>query len=169
MEEVFETYSERPKKYYTFLIIKILYPILWVLILTHQDIADNYVFITCTLVFSGLIAIIIGMMLTITDKMYIRDGELKITPSEIYFNSVVTSINEIENIEISANNYKGSFFRFGARDGTGNKISILSKSNERSTYQFIIASRSQRNNLRQILKQWEESGVPVGQMGFARN
>ena len=90
-------------------------------------------------------------------KMYIIDGSLTLSGTEINMKSTKIAIQDLKKIEIRANDYKGA----RTSDGSGNWMEITYIDNKAIQCRFVIRSKEQRDNLRLILKQWDDAGVNV--------
>ena len=160
MTEVFEIYSKRPSIYYILNAISILtLGFLFVAWQRDLKIQPTYRSFVLILVSLGLVTIVFNMILTASNlvKMYTIDGSLTLSEDEVNIKSIKIAIKDLKKIEIRGNDYKG----VRTSDGSGNWMEATYSDNKTIRCRFVIKSKEQRNNLRSILKRWNDAGVNI--------
>jgi hypothetical protein len=158
--EKFDIYTKKTTLYYILQIVSMLTIIsLIVAKIIDLKVPQKYYPYLIALLVLGLTTIIINMVLSGTNlvKMYKKDGEITISSNAIMINSMIIQLNNIQKIEINANDYKGA----KSSDGSGNRIQILDKSNKTFLLRFVISSKDQRNKLREIMEDINSKGIRV--------
>ena len=157
MEETFDTYKKRTVIYTTLSYIVLCFmTLVFASILFPQIIAKvpQNLFI-CLILIGFIITIPSIFMGGLPIKTYIKDGQLTVTQLSVIVNESTYFLTELLSIEINSGDYKGKGSRGGISDGTGNKIIITLKDHTIIETKFVISSKSQRDNLTQILKFWK--------------
>lgn len=165
MKEVFDIYIRKTNLYYTLYIIAILgfLPLILSKIFTPQFLSQ---FNTCSIVLFiiGFLSVITILFFSSTNfvNLYVKNGEITISEDSIRISADIILLENIEKIEIDAKDYKGA----RASDGSGNVIEIYEQNKTKSRYRFVIKSRTQRDNLQDILNKWVKNGIVVRPIGF---
>jgi hypothetical protein len=162
MTETFDTFTSRPRIYYILLCLSILtFSFLLFAKFTDLDLPQKYMPYVIIIVILGIIAILSFVILTVFGRMYIIDGELILSSEFVTINLITISLGEVKRIDIKANDYKGA----RSSDGSGNRIEIHINNNVYSC-RFVINSKSQRDNLKQLTKDWQANGVNIETLAF---
>ena len=167
MTETFATYKKRPLIFYclNLLTISFFAFLIWAW-QTNLNVKPQYTPLLIIAVIIGLASPICYVTFTAmgTVKMYKTDGVMVISDDSIEINSVTIPLSQIYKIEILAKDY------WGARtsDGSGNWILVEKNSHESFETRFVIYSKEQRDNLKQILSEWQANGLMIGMnnLGF---
>jgi len=160
MTEVFETYSKRPSIYYVLHALTIL-TLGTLFVAWQRDLKIELAYrpFVVILISLGLVIVVVNMILTATNlvKMYTVDGSLTLSAGEVNMKSTKISVKDLKKIEVRANDYKGA----RTSDGSGNWMEVTYNDNKTIRCRFVISSKEQRDNLRLILKQWNDAGVYI--------
>ena len=162
MEETLYTFSRKTKLYYLLQIGTIAF-FLFLFIAYKYNLQGPKPLIAILLIL-GLTIVIANMILTATNlvTMYIIDGEVTLSSTEIKINDTPILLSDIKRIEIGIKDYKGA----KASDGSGNRIEITDSTNKLLSCRFVIQSKDQQQTLKQIVNQWKENGLSVKPIVF---
>ena len=156
MREVFDVYNKRPTIYYAFNGISILtiMLLLYGFIYKVKDTAAIYLGIGIVV---GIIITFTNLIVTATNlvKMYIKAGDITIDEFTISINTTTIPLADLKKIAIVASDYRGA----KASDGSGNRIKFLDAVDKTYSHGFVIISKSQLNNLKQIIQKWQDNGI----------
>ncbi len=162
MEETLNTFTRKTKLYYLLQIGSIGFIVS--LFITYKYHLQGPKSLMIILLILGLALVVANMILTATNvvPMYIVDGVITLSPTEIKINAISLSLPDLKRIEIGIKDYKGA----KASDGSGNRIEITDKNNKLSSYRFVIESKDQQQTLKQIVDQWNANGLSVKTIVF---
>ena len=112
----------------------------------------------------ALLVTVAGMILPATGliKMYEKQGEMILTQDSVTINGETLNIDEIKKIDVTAKDYKGA----RSSDGSGNSIEIWTKDNRDLNFRFVVNSKQQLEDLKQVLKDYNKNGVEVFSLSF---
>ncbi len=160
MTEIFDTYSSRPSIYYILhFVTGLTFLFLFVAWQMDLKVPQKYLPFVISLLVLGIITVVGNAVVTATNiiKMYIKDGELTLSPELVIIRSIKLPLNDIKKIEIRASDFKGA----RTSDGSGNWMKITCNDSKTFQCKFVIKSKEQRDSLYSILNQWNKDGVSV--------
>jgi hypothetical protein len=163
MEEVFETYEKRNAFYKGVSFFVICFAVFIFFCIFFPNVLSKAPQTLMIILCLSLIIIALGSMFIgiLPIKTYIGNGNLILTNSSVSVDGNIYSLDDLLSVETKAGGYKGRGTRGGIDDGTGNKITIITKNKIVITKKFVVTSNAQRNDLAQILKAWRSKGFKI--------
>lgn len=170
MTETLTTFTARPWRYYILHCVTVVFfALLLFAYLTNPDIPQKFEPLIIAAVFAALAAMVTNMILTVTGKMYIPDGELILSSDSIVIKSITILLSDIKRVEIKTSDYAGArltyWRRRGLTDGSGNRIEVYANDGVH-TCKFVIGSYTQRDSVREIIEEWKSNGIGVEAIVF---
>ena len=161
MELTFGTYTRRIKLYYIFIILMI---VLLAAAIAFYDMQLPDIYVQILVGLSLAIFVIRSFIPYKIVKMYIPDGEVKISAERIIINSIIIPTEQIKTLGIKIADYEGN--KRGTSDGSGNKIQVTDKNGRVLSTNFIIKTFDEMREIKTIVEQWKESNISVEPIMF---
>lgn len=174
MRQTFDTYNKRSTVYKLTEISALLFLALLIPIGILQNRLNTILssfwnrILLATFVLS-LICFIAGLFIrTVRSNilMYVKDGDLELDIDKFKLGDKTYNLSDINRIEFKVIGYRGQTGSRSGKDGIGNKIKIFEKSSEIIEKAFVINTREELDNLKDILMQWRQTGFEIKANGF---